>query len=940
MKTPDKKELGVEVMPVGYLNLEWFPAAGRMSKKRQALNVEIHTAYQEERDAWLLLLGLSDPKIPLSASLSWARDFAALFVERLRKTEGLETLRHEVDLRPSPGDFTLLLKKAPPMDGGEYLERALLEALWDEMATAFAGRIAKFDGSVEEFFHSHSPRINVAGRVYFHLVESRDGDYPFAFLSTYVPGGKEGVKSRHIPLKHALEAFSQDGEELLELLATVHRSAKKSSVAARLVASGDLFHPLKWDAAEALEFLREVEVFDECGILCRIPDWWKSSRVPLRVAVSVGEKAPSRVGLEALLDFRPRLFFGEEEITREEANRFLAESEGLAWIKNRWVALDREKLRETLAAYDTAQQMVAEGGLTLKDALRLQLNPGQVGPDAGVAGDEASDEISVTQGQWLASVTEKLKDPGGISGVKPGRGFSAKLRGYQKKGVSWLYYLHSLGFGACLADDMGLGKTVQLLAFLNILKAREPSALSLLVIPASLISNWTAEIEKFYPGLCVFVAHPGAGSKCPEAKGAEAKGAGSKGPEAKGAASKGPGAKRAGSKGAGAKEAGVRAVGNSGEEPDLSGVDLVITTYAMAQRYAWLQSVSWTAVILDEAQAIKNPGTKQTRAVKNLHAGTRIIMTGTPVENHTGDLWSLFDFINPGILGSRTEFNRFSKGLSKKPDGYARLRTLVAPFILRRMKTDRSIISDLPEKVEMKSFAELSKRQVVLYGEMVRHLESTLAEADGIRRRGIILASLMKFKQLCNHPDHYLGSGAFAEEESGKFARLREISETILGKRERVLVFTQFKEMTGPLSDFLEKIFGRRGAALHGGTPVPKRKAMIEKFQSEAYVPYMVLSLKAGGVGLNLTKANHVVHFDRWWNPAVENQATDRAFRIGQKKGVVVHKFITRGTVEERIDAMLEEKRKLADQVVAETGEGLITEMADDALLDLFKLQL
>ncbi len=916
MNEPDKKELRVEIMPLGNLNLEWFPCAGRMSQKRKALNGEIHGAFREERDGWLLLLGLSDPAVPLSASLSWTRELAALFMERLRKTEDLETLRHEVAVRPFPGDFARLLEKAPPMDGGEYLDHGLLETLWDEMAAAFAGRITSFDGSVEAFFHKYSSRINVAGRVYFHLVESREQDLPFAFLATYVPAGK-GEKSRHIPLKHALTAFSEDKEALLELLATVHRAASKSPVADRLVSSGDLFHPLKWDADEALEFLREVEVFDECGILCRIPDWWKSSRVPVSVTVSVGEKPPSRMGLDALLDFRPRLFFGEEEITREEALRFLEESEGLAWIKNRWVALDREKLEETLAAYDAARQMVAEGGLTLKDALRLQMNPGQIGP--GGEGGEAHSEVSVTNGEWLTRVTEKLRHPAGISGTKPGKGFNAKLRDYQEKGTGWLYYLHTLGFGACLADDMGLGKTVQLLAFLNILKSKEPSALCLLVLPASLLSNWSAEIDKFYPELSVLVAHPGA----------KAKGKGGKARENE-SKIKGNGTRTRGN--------GSKGVGKNKKAPDLSCVDLVITTYAMVQRHEWVQSISWTAVILDEAQAIKNPGTRQTRAVKQLTAETRIIMTGTPVENHAGDLWSLFDFINPGLLGSKAEFNRFSKGLAKRPDGYAHLRKIVTPFILRRMKTDRSIISDLPEKVEMKSYAELSKRQVVLYGEMVEHLEKTLPGADGIKRRGIILSSLMKFKQLCNHPDHYLGGGAFVEEESGKFGRLREISETILGKRERVLVFTQFKEVAGPLADFLETVFGRRGAILTGVTPVAKRKEIIEDFQSDAYVPYMVLSIKAGGVGLNLTRANHVVHFDRWWNPAVENQATDRAFRIGQKKGVIVHKFITRGTLEERIDKMLEEKTRLAEEVVAQTGEKWITEMTDDRLLDLFKL--
>jgi non-specific serine/threonine protein kinase len=315
-------------------------------------------------------------------------------------------------------------------------------------------------------------------------------------------------------------------------------------------------------------------------------------------------------------------------------------------------------------------------------------------------------------------------------------------------------------------------------------------------------------------------------------------------------------------------------------------------------------------------------------------------MTGTPVENRLSDLWSLFDFLNPGLLGNAKEFSAFTKGLADKPNGYAGLRKVVSPFILRRLKTDKSIISDLPDKVEVKTWATMSKKQTVLYGEMVAGLKELIENTEGIQRKGVILSALMKFKQLCNHPAQYLGQELFAETDSGKFARLREICEIIHEKREKVLVFTQFKEMTGPLSRFLATIFQRQGVVLHGSIPVGKRKELIEKFQGQEYVPYFVLSLKAGGVGLNLTAANHVIHFDRWWNPAVENQATDRAFRIGQKKNVMVHKFLTKGTVEEKIDEMLTAKSQLAGEVVAASGENWITEMSNDQLFALFSLQL
>ncbi len=491
---------------------------------------------------------------------------------------------------------------------------------------------------------------------------------------------------------------------------------------------------------------------------------------------------------------------------------------------------------------------------------------------------------------------------------------------------------------------------------------------SLLVIPASLLGNWAAEIERFCPSLSYEIAHPTAGATSGMAANGTATMTG-KETVAIGAAAWGMAAESAA---AGEEventEAGGRKVnsavvgtaeGASGESArgeiadadkaadpasprdaaDFAGRDLVITTYAMVQRYPRLRNYRWRYVILDEAQAIKNPGAKQTRAVKGLQAENRIILTGTPIENRLGDLWSLFDFLNPGLLGNHKEFTGFAKKLQDRPEGYARLRNLVKPYILRRMKTDKAIIADLPEKVEMKDYALLTKRQLVLYRRLIENLAAALAACEeGIQRKGLILATLMKAKQLCNHPDQYTGGGGpFVAEESGKFQILADICETIHEKRERALIFTQFREMTEPLAAFLQTVFHRPGLILHGGVPVAKRKGLVDMFQGEAYVPFMVLSLKAGGVGLNLTRANHVIHFDRWWNPAVENQATDRAFRIGQEKNVVVHKFIVKGTIEEKIDGMLEDKRRLSAEVVAVTGEEWITELDDKALIEMFK---
>lgn len=349
--------------------------------------------------------------------------------------------------------------------------------------------------------------------------------------------------------------------------------------------------------------------------------------------------------------------------------------------------------------------------------------------------------------------------------------------------------------------------------------------------------------------------------------------------------------------------------------------------------------MTWDSVILDEAQAIKNPGTKQTKTVKQLKANYKIAITGTPIENRLSDLWSLFDFLNKGLLGSSKEFTDFTKALKENGDNYGKLKQIVNPFVLRRLKTDKSIISDLPEKIEMKTYASLTKKQAVLYNKLVNDLKTKLENSEeGIERKGLVLSSLMKFKQICNHPDEYLGQNNYLEKESGKFERLREICENIYEKRERVIVFTQFKEITEPLSDFLQTIFQHQGLVLHGEIPVKKRKDIVAKFQGQEYVPFMVLSIKAGGVGLNLTAANHVIHFDRWWNPAAENQATDRAFRIGQTKNVIVHKFIMKGTIEEKIDLMLEDKNKLSKEIIPDMQENWITEMDNNQLMDLFTL--
>lgn len=892
------KMLALSVMPDLELFPEWEDVEGTLSDTTIRFQDVVYRRFTEDPKTWLFYLGFCETNLELSPSLDYFIRFARLFINTLSRIPDLETLRHDAVIEISEETLDDFAQGVPMMTGAEHVAGEMLKGLWVGLADVFPKLIRQHEGTVETFFHAQNPLVHLAGRIFFHLVENNNPDLPFAFMATYSTGMGNNGKPRHLPMKHAIEAY--DNDELLILLSTVYNAAEKSAFVADLIETGELFHPLAWRADEALCFLKEIPFYEESGVLCRIPDWWKQRASGTRLTISFGDTKPSIVGMDALVDFNAGILLGDMLVTEEEARKMIGESEGLAFIKNKWVAVDHEKLKIAIDACDQARAM-AEDGFTLRDAMRLQLSPEKFF-DIG-SGDM---DVSVTNGTWLASVIDKLKQPDGIKSITPGKGFLADLRTYQMKGLNWLHYLNSLNFGACLADDMGLGKTIQILAFLNTLSKKKNLPASLLVVPASLISNWLSEIEKFVPGLKVYVAHPGFVSA------------------------------ESGQKG----KASIQKNSGPKNDAELNQFNLVITSYALAQRYEWLGDYHWHYLILDEAQAIKNPGTKQTRAVKKLKAVNRIIMTGTPVENRISDLWSLFDFLNPGLLGNKIEFAAFSKKLNNHPEGYSRLRKLISPYILRRLKTDKSVISDLPDKVEMKSFADLSKKQIVLYKKSVADLEKLLSESEGIQRKGLVLSSLMRFKQLCNHPDQLTGNGNYRESESGKFQRLRQICETIYEKRERVLVFTQFKEITEPIRAFLETIFNHEGLVLHGSIAVGKRKKIIETFQGKSYCPFMVLSLKAGGVGLNLTNANHVVHFDRWWNPAVENQATDRAFRIGQNKKVIVHKFVTRGTIEEKIDRMLEDKKELADQVVSQSGEALITEMDSNRLMNLFRLSL
>ena len=708
------------------------------------------------------------------------------------------------------------------------------------------------------------------------------------------------ARAQHLPLGRALSEYAGAANKprLLSLLLPVQRAAAECPWLQEMVEAGEIYHPLRWTPAEAFQLLTDVPRLEAAGVIVRVPTAWRANRPPRpQVTATVGGKPPSGLGVDALLDFEVGVTLDGEPLTRAEIEQLLAASNGLHLVRGHWVEVDRERLEQMLGQFRAVETVAARDGLSFGEAMRLLAG-------AHVPGDTvaatAPDWSLVVAGPWLTKTLAGLRDPAELAQLEPGAELKATLRPYQQTGVRWLHLLSSLGLGACLADDMGLGKTMQVLALLLVMRGRaareETRRTSLLVAPASLLANWAAEIDRFAPSLTAMIAHPSVMST-----------------------------------------AELKAL----DHDRIAGVDLVITTYGSLLRVPALLETRWRLAILDEAQAIKTPGAKQTRAAKQIDAGARIALSGTPVENRLGDLWSIFDFLNPGLLGSAKAFSAFTKRLSSQSHNpYGPLRALVRPYILRRLKTDKTIIADLPDKTELKAFCQLTRKQAALYQQAVADLAAELKRADGMTRRGIVLASLMRLKQICNHPSQWLGDGSWAEGDSGKLARLREIAEVIKAKQEKVLVFTQFREVTTPVAAFLGSLFGRAGLVLHGETPVGKRQGLVRQFQADERVPFFVISLKAGGAGLNLTAASHVVHFDRWWNPAVENQATDRAFRIGQIRNVLVHKFVCRGTVEERIDQLIDSKRQLSQDLLEGGGEMLLTEMRDDDLLKLVALDL
>jgi hypothetical protein len=636
---------------------------------------------------------------------------------------------------------------------------------------------------------------------------------------------------------------------------------------------------------EAHQFLRNQAVLLEAaGFGVQLPAWWTAEerRPRVELVAQVAPAAPETAfTLKALVAVNWDIALGGERVTEPELKELAAASEALVRFRGRWIEVDHARVTEALRLW----QRHRTEARAANDIVRFML-----GVDADAHGLEVA---GVVGSGWIGELLRRLRGETALEDVPPPAGFTGELRPYQHRGHAWLAFLRQWGLGACLADDMGLGKTVQALVHIERQRANGEKRPVLLVCPTSVLTNWSREAARFVPGLSVMVHH---------------------GPD--------------------------RCMGDS-FVAEAGRHAVVATCYALLYRdYAWLRRVAWSGIVLDEAQNIKNADTRQSQAARALQSDYRIALTGTPVENHVGDLWSIMDFLNPGLLGTRAAFrDRYFRPIQAGTDPRAReaLRRRTAPFILRRLKTDRDVVPDLPEKREARVFCPLTREQAGLYEAVVRDLSAAVRDQGGIKRQGLVLAALTHLKQVCNHPAHFLGDGSPLGGRSGKLTRLSEMLEEVVDEGAAALIFTQYAAMGALIQQHLQQELGCAVPFLHGGSTRAARDEMVAAFQGADGPPVFVLSLKAGGTGLNLTRASHVFHYDRWWNPAVENQATDRAFRIGQTRDVMVHKFVCAGTLEDRIDAMIESKTALAGEIIA-SGEAWLARLSDDQLYDVLAL--
>ncbi|MEQ1830226.1 MAG: SNF2-related protein, partial [Pirellula sp.] len=733
------------------------------------LKVELQAAITKSTSHGLELLA-AEHTDSLPLTIKYFKDFASSYFRSLCRSASQDVKRWVSPPAPSEEDRLQRIESAPPLMGIEHLNSELLLKWWQDLDAHTESEVRQSKADLSSFLKKLNPNWNLIGRVTFHLAENKKStDHPFAFLATFTEGTSDSGNTRHVPLSEALKSSisAKDTYKLNILLEPVQRAAAQSKFLGELLDSRKIFSPQAWTIKQAYQFLQEVSLMEQSGVVVRVPNWWSSSRPPRpQVQVRIGDKQKKTLGLVEALDFQIDVAFDGIPLTADEQEQLLAAREGMTLLRGKWVEVDANRLKQAMDQWNQLRKQNVQG-VDFLQGLRL-LSGASIGSE--VVDETTRNWSRVEAGPWLKKLLDDLRNPNGLMNVDPNVNIRATLRHYQVDGVRWLWLVTQMGLGACLADDMGLGKTIQIISLLqqrklffsdngneNRMTDRRPP--SLLIAPTSLLGNWKREIERFAPDLRLFIAHRSHTDNSLLS----------------------------------------RATQNPMEV--LSEYDLVATTYGLARRDSWLTQRPWDLLVLDEAQAIKNANATQTKSIKRIEAAGRIALTGTPVENHLGDLWSLFDFCSPGLLGSASQFQSFAKNSGE--NGMASLRRLVRPYILRRLKTDPNVAPDLPAKTEMRVDCGLSAVQATLYKKIVDELEEALDTATGIQRRGLVLSVMMQLKQICNHPALYLKNASFAPKNSGKFDELRTICETIIERQERVLVFTQFQSMCGPLDAFL-----------------------------------------------------------------------------------------------------------------------------------------
>ena len=832
-----------------------------------------------------------------SPALLWLRDRAKTCLSLQLRSLRAGSAR---TLCPSPSEAAAMLESLPPIEGAP-LQASHLIAWHQSLELALAEAAMKAKKSPEHYLASLDGWQQL-GMLCLHLAENAGANCeaaPFAFLASFVHKIGADDKPRHMPLGLAAKHYAEDNLALLSLLRPLSEAAADRPFLQELIRSGDIYKPCAWSPRQCYDFLNCLSELEIAGIETRVVNLWKSQpkRVELEVKLEIKEedgstsaKPPQGLQLNSLLNFLPRAALGAHHLSDEELAELMEGDDGLIRFRGEWIRLDKEKLTSLLNSWRSASRMAA-GGIPLLTGLRYLLGKRST---ALAELPEPEDGMRLSMGEQLRSALEQMQ----VGELEPSLSptLKATLRPYQLEGARFLLNLTEAGFGACLADDMGLGKSIQIIAWLSHLQrmGQLENGAALIIAPASLLSNWQEEISRFAPELRQRILHP--------------------------------------------RHLSTEESRQLAYDPSwlLRDCHVAIMSYGVAMRSPLLAKQSLPALILDEAQAIKNLDSSRSRAIQKLQSPRRVAVSGTPIENKLAELHSLLSFLNPGLLGNSKQFAAMVKEMGCD---YSPLKKLIRPFILRRLKSDPEIVPELPEKTECALYCSLSPEQARLYTHEVERMQALIQEPDIETRVKLMLPLLSAFKQICNHPAQYLGEPDFAPERSGKMMALAQLLEPLAMQHEPVLIFSQYRSILDALMEQVSGIYGREGLMLHGGTPIAQRQQLVRQFQDPSGPPFMLLSLKAAGTGLTLTRARHVIHFDRWWNPAVENQASDRAHRIGQKQRVFIHPLICRGTLEENIERMLKRKKALADDILSGGLEKMLQQLNGEELLELVRLR-